>query len=91
MLVDIINPGWAPVYLSNLTEDIQGYIQAADLALSYPWKHYIGGHLGRIGTRDDVTLHQQYMTDLSGASEPRLTRSIRRLTSRSTARTSGPA
>lgn len=65
MLVDIVNPGWAPVYLSNLTEDIQGYIQAADVALSYPWKHSIGGHLGRIGTRDDVTLHQQYMADLS--------------------------
>lgn len=67
MLVDIVNPGWAPVYLSNLTEDIQGYIQAADHALAYPWKHYIGGHLGRIGTRDDVTLHQQYMADLSGS------------------------
>ena len=65
MLVDIVNPGWAPVYLSNLTEDIQGYIQASDHALAYPWRHYIGGHLGRIGTRDDVTLHQQYMADLS--------------------------
>jgi glyoxylase-like metal-dependent hydrolase (beta-lactamase superfamily II) len=65
MLVDIVNPGWAPVYLSNLTEDIQGYIQASDHALAYPWKHYIGGHLGRIGSREDVTLHQQYMADLS--------------------------
>ena len=29
MLVDIVNPGWAPVYQSNLTEDVQGYIDAA--------------------------------------------------------------
>jgi glyoxylase-like metal-dependent hydrolase (beta-lactamase superfamily II) len=65
MLVDIVNCGWAPVYISNLTEDIPGYIQAPANALAYPWKHYIGGHLGRIGTRDDVTLHQQYMADLS--------------------------
>jgi hypothetical protein len=28
MLVDTVNPGWAPVYLSNLTEDIPGYIEA---------------------------------------------------------------
>jgi hypothetical protein len=28
-------------------------------------KHFIGGHLGRLGTRDDVTLHQQYMADIS--------------------------
>jgi glyoxylase-like metal-dependent hydrolase (beta-lactamase superfamily II) len=67
MLVDIVNPGWAPVYLSNLTEDIPGYIQAPATALSYPWKHYIGGHLGRLGTRDDVRLHQQYMADIAAS------------------------
>src|SRR5437764_7837273 len=68
MLVDIVNPGWAPVYLSNLTEDIPGYIEAPATALAYPWKHFIGGHLGRLGTRDDVTLHQQYMADISESS-----------------------
>jgi glyoxylase-like metal-dependent hydrolase (beta-lactamase superfamily II) len=65
MLVDIVNPGWAPVYLSNLTEDIPGYIEAPATALSYPWKHFIGGHLGRLGTRDDVTLHREYMADIA--------------------------
>jgi glyoxylase-like metal-dependent hydrolase (beta-lactamase superfamily II) len=65
LLVDIVNPGWAPVYVSNLTEDIPGYLQAPATALSYPWKHFIGGHLGRLGTRDDVRLHQQYMADIS--------------------------
>ena len=67
MLVDVVNPGWAPVYLSNLTEDIPGYLQAPGTALSYPWKHFIGGHLGRLGTRDDVTVHQQYMTDIAAS------------------------
>jgi glyoxylase-like metal-dependent hydrolase (beta-lactamase superfamily II) len=68
LLVDIVNPGWAPVYVSNLTEDIPGYLQAPATALSYPWKHFIGGHLGRLGTRDDVRLHQQYMADISESS-----------------------
>jgi glyoxylase-like metal-dependent hydrolase (beta-lactamase superfamily II) len=67
MLIDIVNPGWAPIYLSNLTEDIPGYIQAPANALAYPWKHFIGGHNGRLGTRDDVTLHQQYMADLDAS------------------------
>jgi glyoxylase-like metal-dependent hydrolase (beta-lactamase superfamily II) len=67
MLVDIVNPGWAPVYLSNLTEDIPGYLQAPAAALSYPWKHFIGGHLGRLGSRDDVRLHQQYMADIAAS------------------------
>src|SRR5258708_33051225 len=60
MLVDLVNPGWAPVYLANLTEDIPGYVAAHAKALAYPWKHYIGGHMGRLVTRRDVTLHQQY-------------------------------
>ncbi len=68
MLIDIVNPGWAPVYVSNLTEDIPGYIEASANALAYSWKHFIGGHLGRLGTRDDVTLHQQYMADISESS-----------------------
>ncbi|MDX6296796.1 MAG: hypothetical protein QOI51_653 [Nocardioidaceae bacterium] len=68
MLVDIVNPGWAPVYISNLTEDIPGYIEAPANALAYAWKHFIGGHLTRLGTRDDVTVHQQYMADIAESS-----------------------
>jgi hypothetical protein len=53
--------------MSNLTEDIPGYIEAPANALAYAWKHFIGGHLGRLGTRDDVRLHQQYMADISAS------------------------
>jgi glyoxylase-like metal-dependent hydrolase (beta-lactamase superfamily II) len=65
MLVDIVNPGWAPVYQSNLTEDIPGYLEAPATALTYPWKHFIGGHMGRLGTREDIALHQRYMADIA--------------------------
>jgi glyoxylase-like metal-dependent hydrolase (beta-lactamase superfamily II) len=65
MMVDIVNPGWAPIYLSNLTEDIPGYLDAPANALAYSWTHFIGGHNGRLGTRDDIALHQQYMADLA--------------------------
>ena len=68
MLVDIVNPGWVPIYQSNLSEDIPGYIEAPATALTYSWKHFIGGHMGRLGTRDDLTLHQQYMADLADSS-----------------------
>jgi glyoxylase-like metal-dependent hydrolase (beta-lactamase superfamily II) len=72
MLVDIVNPGWAPVYQSNLTEDIPGYLEAPATALTYPWKHFIGGHMGRLGTRDDITMHQHYMADIAAASRTAL-------------------
>src|SRR5256712_5586813 len=68
ILIDIVNPGWAPVFQSNLTEDIPGYLEAPAKALAYPWTHFIGGHLGRLGTRDDLTLHQQYMADIAESS-----------------------
>src|SRR3984893_18697636 len=64
MLIDVVNVGWAPFAVLNLTEDVPGYIEAPAKALSYPWKHFIGGHLGKLGTRDDVTLHQQYVGDI---------------------------
>jgi glyoxylase-like metal-dependent hydrolase (beta-lactamase superfamily II) len=65
MLVDIVNSGWVPVYISNLTEDIPGYLEAPANALNYPWKHFIGGHMGRLGSRQDVNLHQEYMADIA--------------------------
>jgi hypothetical protein len=53
-----------PIYNVNLSEDVQGYIGAPDIALSFPWQHYIGGHLGRLGSRADIQLHQQYINDI---------------------------
>src|SRR2546425_8725067 len=67
MLVDIVNAGWVPIYLANLSEDIPGYVAAPATALTYPWKTLISGHVGRLGTRDDVVLHQRYMADLDSS------------------------
>ena len=67
MLVDIVNAGWVPVYVVNLSQDIRGYVEAPATALTYPWKTLITGHLGRLGTRDDVAVHQQYMADLDAS------------------------
>ena len=41
-------------------------------ALTYPWTTLISGHLGRLGKRDDVILHQQYMTDLEASAKTAL-------------------
>ena len=41
MLVDIINPGWVPIYQSNLSEDIPDYLEAPATALAYSWTHFI--------------------------------------------------
>ncbi|HWM06774.1 MAG TPA: MBL fold metallo-hydrolase [Actinophytocola sp.] len=64
MLVDINLPGWAPFDSFGINENVQGSIAAADRAMAYPWKHFIGGHMGRLGNRDDMAIYQQYVTDL---------------------------
>jgi glyoxylase-like metal-dependent hydrolase (beta-lactamase superfamily II) len=72
MLVDVVNPGWAPVCQSSLTENVPGCIEAPATALTYRWKHFIGGHMGRLGTRDDISLHQRYMADIADSSRSAL-------------------
>ena len=74
MLIDIVNPGWVPIYNLNLSEDVPGYIQAPATALSYPWKHFICGHLGRLATREDVAVHQQYIADIEASARETLDR-----------------
>src|ERR1700749_226870 len=64
MLVDLCPPRWGPFDSFNLNGDVQGSIAAPATALAYPWKHFIGGHMGRLGTRGDMVVYQQYVSDL---------------------------
>ena len=72
MLIDVVNAGWVPIYNLNLSEDVIGYMEAPATALSYPWTHFISGHVGRLATRDDVLLHQQYIADIEAGSREAL-------------------
>jgi glyoxylase-like metal-dependent hydrolase (beta-lactamase superfamily II) len=72
MFIDVVNAGWVPIYNVNLSEDVPGYMAAPPIALSYPWTHFICGHLGRLATRDDVAVHQQYIDDIVASSKQAL-------------------
>jgi glyoxylase-like metal-dependent hydrolase (beta-lactamase superfamily II) len=72
MFIDVVNAGWVPIYNVNLSEDVPGYIGAPAIALSYPWTHLISGHLGRLATRDDVAVHQQYIADIEASAREAL-------------------
>ena len=68
MLVDIVFPGWVPFAYLALAEDVYGYVQAHDIALNYDFDTFVGGHLTRLGTRDDVQIQKEFITDLINAS-----------------------
>jgi hypothetical protein len=67
MFIDVVNAGWVLIYNLNLSEDVIGYMGAPDIAVSYPWTHFICGHLGRLATRDDVAAHQAYIADIEAS------------------------
>ncbi|KAK5058902.1 hypothetical protein LTR84_011166 [Exophiala bonariae] len=64
MLVDIVYPGWVPFENLGESQNIPGYIKAHDQLLEYDFDHYLGGHLNRAGTREDVIIQRAYVTDL---------------------------
>jgi glyoxylase-like metal-dependent hydrolase (beta-lactamase superfamily II) len=67
MLVDVVFPGWVPFAYLAESQNIPGWLAAPALALGYPFQTFVGGHLTRLGTRDDVTIQQEYVTELKAA------------------------
>ena len=68
MLVDVVFPGWVPFVYLAITEDVAGFIEAHDIALNnYDFDTFVGGHLTRLGTRDDVITQQEFVSDLEKA------------------------
>ncbi|MGH2374706.1 MAG: MBL fold metallo-hydrolase, partial [bacterium] len=64
MLVDIVFPGWIPFVSMALAKDVPGFLAAHQQALSYPFETFIGGHLTRLGTRQDVRIQMEYFNDV---------------------------
>jgi glyoxylase-like metal-dependent hydrolase (beta-lactamase superfamily II) len=68
MLVDVIFPGWVPFAYLAIAEDVAGFIKAHGIALNnYDFDTFVGGHLTRLGTRDDVVTQQEFVSDLEKA------------------------
>ena len=66
-----VAPRW-PFIRIVYQADVPGYIAAPATALSYPWTHFICGHLGRLATRDDVAVHQAYIADIQASAKEAL-------------------
>jgi glyoxylase-like metal-dependent hydrolase (beta-lactamase superfamily II) len=69
MLVDVIFPGWVPFACLAVSQDIPAWIHAPLKALDYPFKTFVGGHLNRLGSREDVKVHHEFILDLKSECE----------------------
>jgi len=67
-LVDVVFPGWVPFPYLALAKDTAGFIQAHDIALkNYSFDTIVAGHLTRLGTRNDVIIQKEFVSDLEKA------------------------
>ncbi len=64
MLVDVVFPGWSPFKDLAVAEDVPAYVKAHDDILSFDFDTFIGGHLTRLGTRQDVETQREYVLDM---------------------------
>jgi glyoxylase-like metal-dependent hydrolase (beta-lactamase superfamily II) len=68
MLVDVIFPGWVPYPYLALAKDTAGFIKAHDIALNnYDFDTIVAGHLTKLGTRNDVIIQKEFVSDLEKA------------------------
>jgi glyoxylase-like metal-dependent hydrolase (beta-lactamase superfamily II) len=68
MLVDVIFPGWVPFPYLAIAKDVAGFIKAHDIALdNYDFNTIVAGHLTRLGTRNDVIIQKDFVSDLEKA------------------------
>lgn len=63
-VVDVMYPGWAPFHHLALSAEIRNWIEAHDRIMDYSWSSFLGGHLGRVGTREDGEILVRYVKDL---------------------------
>ena len=64
MKVDVFCPGWVPFKDLSHVKDMPGYLQAHDDALTYDFDVLVAGHVGRLGTRQDIEVQREFIRDL---------------------------
>jgi glyoxylase-like metal-dependent hydrolase (beta-lactamase superfamily II) len=67
MVVDVVFPGWMPWRRFALAKDIAGFFEQVEEIDRVPFTTFVGGHVARIGSHDDVRLQLAFMKDLKAA------------------------
>ncbi|CAM9331751.1 unnamed protein product, partial [Laminaria digitata] len=69
MVTDAIFPGWAPFFSMALTEDVQGYLEGLDQVNDLNFDVLVGGHVSRLGTKEDVQIKVDFFADVLAGAE----------------------
>lgn len=64
MAVDIAFPGWVPFRRLALSTNVSGWASGYDDILKFDFDKFVGGHLTRLGTREDIIIGKEYVEDI---------------------------
>lgn len=67
-VIDVVWVGWVPFSYLGLAEDVPGFYRAYEQILDYDFDIFVGGHVGRYGSREDVETGLAYLNDVRAAS-----------------------
>ena len=67
MAVDLIYPGWIPFKDLAMAHDVPAFLASHEKVLEYDFETYVGGHVNRLGTVEDVLIQQEYFEDIQNA------------------------
>jgi len=74
MLVDVVYPGWMMWRRFGVSQDIPGYFDLVKtMTTRWDFETLIAGHVGRAGTKADVAMQLEFMTDVHNAAYEGLT------------------
>jgi glyoxylase-like metal-dependent hydrolase (beta-lactamase superfamily II) len=68
MAVDQLAPGEVPWKHLSATPEVPALMRSYDQVLGYDFDVYVPGH-GNVGTKDDINLQKEYVTDLKNNSQ----------------------
>ncbi|CAM9795943.1 unnamed protein product, partial [Laminaria digitata] len=69
MVTDAIGPGWSPFFSMGVTEDVQGYLVGLEQVNDIDFDVLVGGHVSRLGTKEDVQLKVDFFADVLAGAE----------------------
>jgi hypothetical protein len=64
MMIDVVIPGWAPFRAWGTADSVPGILRAHDALVKLDFDTFIGGHVHRLGTANDVRLSREFTYDL---------------------------
>ncbi|MCC8364472.1 MBL fold metallo-hydrolase [Lysobacter sp. A6] len=67
MVVDTVFPGWMPWRRFAVAQDVLGSMSQVEEIANMDWKTFVGGHVERTGTHEDVDTQVAFYHDLKDA------------------------